>query len=212
MNRIASVVFGMVLGCGSGKTEDPPEKPERRGMLDGLADKAKQVGGDVADKAKQVGGDVADKAKQVGGDAIDKAKRVGGDAIDKAKQVATKAGELSSEALASGTRLKDDVRGKLKFATMDFDLAIDSLPESEADHKARLAGMKQIKVGDYVVGVAQDAQHPLGSVYKWQFRFSWRTPTGQAVRLSWFTNEALPDLELAAALLTIIQASERLKL
>ena len=209
MVRIAILVLGVVLGCGGGKTEDPPSKPaddERSGG--GLGDRF----GGLADKAKQIGGDAVDKAKRVGGDAVDKAKQIGGDVVDKAKQAAEKAGELSSDALASGKRLKDDVRGKLKFATMDYDLAIDSTPESESDHRARIAGMKQLKVGDYTVGIAQDAKHPLGSVYKWQFRITWRAPTGHSVRLSLFTNEEIPDLELATALWTIIQASERLGL
>jgi hypothetical protein len=83
------------------------------------------------------------------------------------------------------------------------------LPESESDHKARLAGMKQIKVGAYTVGLAQDTKHPLGTVYKWQFRITWRITDGRAIRLSLFTNEELPDLEVAANLLTIMTAAER---
>jgi hypothetical protein len=205
-------------GCGTKKEakaeEAPPEEAKKveekadteeegglRGRIGGLVGEAK-------DKAKKVGGDLADEA-------TNKAKDLGSDAeqlaVSKAKALAEKAGELSGEALAAGTVLKGDLLGKLDFLKSHFDLAIDSASESESDYKARISGMKQIKVGEYVVGFAQDSKHPLGTVYKWQFRITWRVPlTGKGIRLSFFTNEELKDLEDAATLLTIISAADRL--
>lgn len=209
------LIVALVIGCGSSKAEkekaeqaakekaekekEKAEKEKGGGLLGGLADRAKEMGDDVAAKAKDMSGDVAGKVKDMGGDVV-----------AKAKEVAAKAGDISTDAFTSGQQLKDELAGKLKFASSHFDVAIDSMSESEADYNARLAGMKQIKVGDYTVGVAQDAKHPLGTVYKWQFRITWRVPTGQAVRLSVFTDEALEDLATAANLLTIVQASEKL--
>jgi hypothetical protein len=233
--RLAIVVLYVVLGCG-GKKEDPSKETAKveeakqdegggaLGKLGDLAGKAKEIGGDVAGKATKEAGDMAGKARDMagraedmagkardmGGDVVGKAGSVSSELVDKAKDLAEKAGELSKEALTSGKDLKESLRGKWKLAGMDYDLAIDSAPESERDHKARIAGMKQIKVGDYTVGIAQDSKHPLGTVYKWQFRFTWRVPGGNVVRLALFTNEALPDLEAAADLLTIVQASETL--
>lgn len=187
----------MALGCGGGKRDEPPPAPKEEsggGLLGGLTDKAKSLG----DKAKQVGEDVAGTAKAIGNDAI-----------ETAKSVATKAGSLSGDALAKGNQLKSDVKGKLAF-TKDFDFAVEEVKESEADHQARLAGMKQIKVGDYMVGLAQDSKHPLGTVYKWQFRMAWRIPaTERVIVLSVFTNEELADLENVATLAVLVSAAER---
>jgi hypothetical protein len=207
-------VVALVLGCSSKKeepkVEEEPAKREGGGLLGGLADKAKSLGGDVTDKAKSVGGDVADKAKSVGDDVAGTVSGKAGELVEKAKEMAAKAGELSADALASGKTLKADLAGKLDFASSKFDLAIDSASESESDYKARIIGMKQVKVGDYTVGIAEDSKHPLGTVYKWQFRITWRVPTGQSVRLSLFTDEPLEDLATATNLLTLVQASERL--
>jgi hypothetical protein len=205
MKSLALWVLVVMLGCG-GKQEDPPkEQPPKEADSGGVTSRL----GGLADRAKELGDEAAGKAKSVGDDVAGKAKSVGSDVVDKAKAMAEKAGDLSSAALTSGKQLKADLDGKLNLAKMDYDLAIDALPESESDHKARLAGMKQIKVGAYTVGLAQDTKHPLGTVYKWQFRITWRVIDGRAIRLSLFTNEELPDLEVAANLLTIVTAAER---
>ncbi|MEO8701683.1 MAG: hypothetical protein ABI867_16675 [Kofleriaceae bacterium] len=186
----------VALGCGGSNDKPVEEKKVEEG---GLSSRF----GSLADKAKEVGGDMAGKAKDVVGEKA-------GDLVEKAKEVAAKAGDLSTDALSSGKQLKSDLAGKLDFASSHFDIAIDSASESESDYKARIAGMKQIKVGDYTVGIAEDSKHPLGTVYKWQFRLTWRVPTGQAVRLSLFTDEPLDQLATATNLLTIVQASEKL--
>jgi hypothetical protein len=213
------LIVMLVVGCGSSKAEKEKAEQEAKAKAEAekvekeKAEKEKEGGGllgGLAGRAKEMGDEVAAKAKDMGGEVAGKVKDMGSDVVAKAKEVAAKAGDISTDAFASGQALKDDLAGKLKFANSHFDVALDSMPESEADYKARLAGMKQIKVGDYSVGVAQDAKHPLGTVYKWQFRITWRVPTGQAVRISVFTDEALEDLATAANLLTIVQASEKL--
>jgi len=196
--RLLIALVVLTLGCSS-KKDEPEPKEESGGLLGGLAGKAKSLGDDVAGKAKSIGDDVAGKAKSIGSDVI-----------DKAIEVAVKAGDISGDAFSSGKQLKDELRGKAELAKLDYDLAIDSRTESESDHAARIAGMKQLKVGAYTVGIEQDSKHPLGSVYKWQFRITWRVLDGRAVRLSLFTNHELPDLELATALLTVVPLAERM--
>jgi len=235
MNRW--IVVLVLAGCSSKKeappAPDPVEKPdEDKGLLGGLTDKAKSMGGDLADKAKSgiedkaksMGGDLADKAKSLGGDLADKAKSVGGDVADKAKSmggdledkakslgddVARRAAGLSSDAVALGKQLKDQVRA-IHPAGFDYDLAIESSPESEREHADRIRGMKVLKVGDYSVGYEQVAKHPLGKVYNWQFRVTWRLVTGQVVKLSLFTDEELPELELASLLTKLIPKADLL--
>jgi hypothetical protein len=185
------LVLVIAIGCG-GKKEPPPEP--KKDDSPGLLDRAKST---IGDKAKEIGGEVSDKAKSVGGDAV-----------AKAKEVASKAGDLSSDALASGKSLKERVHGKLAFVT-DSDFSLDAIDEADADREARIAGMKQLKVGDYTIGVAQDSKHPLGSVYKWQLRLVWRLPaTQKTVRLAPFTNRTLEELDLAANALSLISAAE----
>jgi hypothetical protein len=197
MKWMAIVVF-VVVACGSKKEEPPPEPKEESG---GLAGKF----GGLADRAKDIGA----RATEVGKDVAGTAKALGTDAIETAKALAAKAGQVSSDALDKGNQLKSDVKGKLAFK--DFDFAVEEVKESEADHQARLAGMKQIKAGDYMVGLAQDAKNPLGAVYKWQFRLAWRIPaTERVIVLSVFSNEELADLENAATLLVLVSAAERI--
>lgn len=206
MNKLACLVIALALGCGGKSEEKPAEKPpepekaESGGMLGGLADKAKSLGEDVADKAKELGAE-----------AVEKAGGVGDDVIAKAKEVAQKAGELSSDALAKGQALKDAAKDKVKLATSDF--AVDVVSEEQEDFERRVKRMKRVKVGEYTVAWEQDAKHPLGAAYKWQFRVTWHIPlTKQAVRLSMFTNEELPELDLVNALVTIVPLAEKLVL
>jgi len=218
----------LVLAACSSKKEAPKEEPKEDttakdkagdddddGILGGLTDKAKSLGGDLADKAKDraksMGGDLADKAKSLGSDVADKAKSLGGGLEDQAKslgdEVARRAAGLSSDAVALGKQLKDEVRA-IHPAGFDYDLAIESATESERDHADRIRGMKVLKVGDYSVGYEQVSKHPLGKVYNWQFRITWRLVTGQVVKLSLFTDEELPELELAALLTNLIPKAD----
>lgn len=206
MIRFACVVFVVGLGCSKKEKEEPPAAKEKSSWSDrlgDLGDKAKDLG----DKAKTVGGDLGDKAKSLGGDAVDKAKSVGGDVADKAKtvggDVADKASELSATALAAGKQLKSEL-AKVVSSKLDYDFAIDAIDESAADHEARRARMKQLTVGTTSVGFAQDAKHPAGTTYSWQFRVVWRLPDGRTARLSIFTNEDLAEAAFAALLVNII--------
>ena len=160
----------------------------------------------MADKAKDVAGDVADKAKAGAKDLEEKAKELGDDAQ-------RKAAGLSKDAISAGKTLKDQVSDgikDLKFAGFAYDFAIDSSSESEQEHKDKLRGMKVLKVGEYSVGYEQVSKHPLGKVYNWQFRVTWRLVTGQVARLSIFTDEELPELELAAVLGKLIPKADLL--
>jgi hypothetical protein len=196
--KLLSLVMLVMLGCGSKKQEPPVE--EEKSRFSGLADRAKDLGDDLAAKATEVGdkaGDLAGQAKA--------------SVVARTLAVAAKAGELSSDAVDSGKELKSELRGKLALAKLDYDLTIDAVTEAEDAHQARVAGMKQLAVGDYKVGYARDAKHPLGDVYKWQIRITWWVPAvRRAVRLSVFTDHELPDVELVAALLTIIPLAEKL--
>lgn len=197
MKPIALVMLA-ILGCGS-KEKEPEPPPEKT-----WSDRAKSMG-------EELGSELTNKAKDLGVDIKDKATAVGSEVVEKAMDVAVKASELSGDAVKAGKDLKDELRGKLALAKLDYDLAVDVASESEDDHQSRLAGMKQLKVGDYQVGYARDAKHPLGGVYKWQFRITWWVPAvKRAVRLSMFTNHELPDLDLVAALVTIVPLAEKL--
>ncbi len=205
MRRLVVVaVLATVMSTACSSKPKPEPKPEEESTtsltskLGGFADRAKSVGGDVADKAKSVGGDVANTAKSVGADVV-----------QTAMQVAAKAGEISVDAFASGKALKDQLHGNLELAKIDYDIAVDAMPVSESEHAARLAGMKQLHVGAYTVGIMQDSKHPLGTAYKWQFRITWRVLDGREIRLSLFTNAELPDLELAAMLAKVLPLAER---
>ncbi len=194
-------VLVLCVGCSAKPEPEPEPKPEPEGLtgtLGGLADRAKTFGGAASDTAKELGTEVAATAAVVSDEVV-----------ARAKQAAAKAGEITAEALVSGQLLKQELNGKLAFAKLDYDLTMETKTESEADHAARIAGMKQLKIGSYTVGVAHDSKHPLGTVYKWQFRITWRLLTGRAVQLSLFTNHELADLELTTALLTIVPAVER---
>jgi hypothetical protein len=198
--KLLSLVMLVMLGCGS-KKEEPVEEKSR---FSGLADRAKDLGGDLAAKATEVGGGAVDKASDLAGQAK-------AEVVDKALAIAAKAGELSGDAVKSGKELKSELRGKLAFAKLDYDLTVDAVTEAEDAHQARVAGMKQLDVGDYKVGYARDARHPLGDVYKWQIRITWWVPAvRRAVRLSVFTDHELPDVELVAALVTIIPLADKL--
>ena len=206
MMRLSIALLVLALGCGKGTAkEEPKEEPkpkveESKGWSDRL--------GDVADKAKSVG----DVAKTVGGDVADKAKSMSGDVTDKAKalaiEMAIKAATLSSSAIDAGRRLKDELH-KAHAMTFDYDIAIDTVTEAESDHLARISGMKQLKVGAYTIGFEQDSKHPLGEVYKWQFRATWRITDGRAVRLSFFTNEELKIADFGLLLATLVPIAEK---
>jgi hypothetical protein len=218
------LVVALLSAC-SKKEEPKPEPKEDKGLFGALKDKAQEIGEDVSkkaieDKAKSIGGDFADKAKDI----ADKAKGVAGDMADQAKSGAKdlegkakelgddaqrKAVGLSKDAISAGKSLKDQVKD-LHIAGFDYDLAIDSQTESEREHADKIRGMKVLKVGDYSVGYEQVAKHPLGKVYNWQFRVTWRLITGQVARLSIFTDEELPELELASMLGKLIPKADLL--
>jgi hypothetical protein len=223
MKRLLLVL--VIAACSSKKEEPKPEPKEEKGLFGKLEDKAKDMAEDVSkkaieDKAKGLAGDLetkakdlAGKAKDLAGEAGDKAKAVGGDLETKATELgdaaARKAAGLSSDAVSLGAKLKDEVRA-VHIAKFDYDLAIDSGTESEREHADRLRGMKTVKVGDYSVGYEQVAKHPLGKVYNWQFRITWRLVTGQVAKLSLYTDEELPELELAALLTNLIPKADLL--
>lgn len=220
------------VACSSKKEEPPPEPKEDKGLFGKLEDKAKDMASDVgkkaiedkakgiaddigdkakgiADKAKDMANEAGDKAKDVG----DKAKAMGGDLEGKAKELGDaatrKAAGLSSDAVALGKKLKDQVKD-IHVAGFDYDLAIDTSSESEREHADKLRGMKTLKVGDYSVGYEQVSKHPLGKVYNWQFRVTWRLVTGQVAKLSIFTDEELPEAQLLALLGQLIPKADLL--
>jgi hypothetical protein len=141
---------------------------------------------------------------------VDNGKPIDGDLLAKAKAVADKSGAISSAAFTSGAKIKDALRGKVDPAKLDYEIAIDQRAESASDYASRIAGMRQLTVGSDTVAVTQDTTHPLGDVYKWQYRMLWRTVEGHVVRLLLFTNHEIHDPDLIAAGLAIIPLSKDL--
>ena len=189
------LVLVACVGCGNSKDEQKAKDEAKS-----LGDKLKSAGEQVGDKATTVGKDVADKAKGLG----DKAKDLGGNVVDKtagvAGDVAGKATALSKEALATGKKVKAEL-DKVYKTTSDYDITVDAVPESAADHDARLAAMPSVKVGTTSVGYEQDSAHTLlGVKYSRHFRATWRAGDGRTVRLSFYTKEEL-DLPAFVALL-----------
>jgi hypothetical protein len=193
--NFTALLMLVMLGCGSKQVEkeEAPPPEEESSRFGGLADRAKDLGAEAMAKAKDLAGEAKDEV------------------VEKAVAVAAKAGEISSDAVTSGKELKSELRGKLALAKLDYDLTVDAVSEDEDAYQARLAGMKQLDVGDYKVGYARDAKHPLGEVYKWQIRVTWWVPgVRRAVRLSVFTDHDLPELELVTALVTIVPLAEKM--
>jgi hypothetical protein len=171
------LVLVILAACGNSEGESKEKAKD-------LADKLKTTGEEVGDKATTLGGDVADKAKGLGGSVVDKTAGVASD-------VAGKASELSKDALALGRKVKTEL-DKVYDTTSDYDLTVDAVEESAANHDARLAAMPSVKIGTTAIGYEQDSAHTLlGVKYRRHFRATWRALDGRTVRLSFYTKEEL---------------------
>jgi hypothetical protein len=205
MFRVAIVV--VLAACRGGQEPPAPPAPTPTPAPERSRDDRHDRERPLVDGARGL----ADRARSLGDDVADQATAIVGDTVDRTVAAVAKAGRLTTEAVAAGRRLQAALRDTRALAGLDYDLAIETFDEAEAQHRARLLFMNEIQLGATRIGWTRHTSHQLGSVYRWQFKIAWHIPaTQRSIRLLLFTNHDLPEVDLGDALAIIVPLAARL--